>query len=42
MGLQERRKHSRRVNLVIAIMLAVFALLTYIMTFVIVHLWRNQ
>jgi len=42
MGLQERRKHSKKVNIAIAVMLALFAFLTYIMTFVIVHLWRNQ
>lgn len=38
MGLKERERRSKRTNIVIAVMLALFALLTYIMTFVIAHL----
>ena len=42
MSLESRRKHSKRTNLVIALMLVVFALLTYLMTFVIVHIMRQS
>ncbi len=41
MGIRDRKKHSRRVNVTIAIMLTVFALLTYLITFLIFHLWRE-
>ena len=41
MSLESRKKHGKRTNLTIAIMLAVFALLTYLMTVVIVHLMRE-
>ncbi len=40
MSLESRKKHARWTNITIAVMLAVFALLTYLMTFVIVHLLR--
>jgi len=40
MGLESRRKHAKRTSFVIAVMLAIFALLTYLMTFVIVHILR--
>ncbi len=42
MSLEERKKRNRRASIVIAVMLAVFALLTYLMTFVIVHLLREN
>jgi len=40
MSIRERRKRNRKTTLVIAVMLSAFALVTYIMTFVIAHLLR--
>ncbi|RLJ70536.1 hypothetical protein BCF55_0812 [Hydrogenivirga caldilitoris] len=42
MSLEARKKHNRKTSIVIAVMLVVFALLTYFMTFVIVHLMRGN
>ncbi len=39
--MRERKKHNRRVNVILAIILGAFALVTYLMTFVIAHLTRS-
>ncbi len=38
--IKEREKKRKRVNLILAIILGAFALVTYLMTFVIAHLAR--
>lgn len=38
--MRQREKHSRRINLMIALILGAFALITYLMTFVIAQLTR--
>ncbi len=42
MGIEARRKQNRKASVVIAVMLVIFALLTYFMTFVIVYLMRGK
>jgi len=39
--MEERKKRNRRASLVIAVMLTLFVLLTYLMTFVIAHFARE-
>ena len=38
--MRRRERHNRRVNLMIALILGAFALITYLMTFVIAQLTR--
>ncbi len=38
--IKERERKRKRVNVILAIILGVFALVTYLMTFVIAHLTR--
>jgi len=40
--MEARRKHNRKTSIVIAVMLVIFALLTYLMTFVIAHLLKEN
>jgi hypothetical protein len=39
--MRERKEHRKKVNLILALILGAFALITYLMTFVIAHLTRQ-